>query len=165
MLLPDDTVEVHGPWLILILAHFYNRQYGKLFYLMASLLSQQMVVSVGCHMPVVVHKEIDLVRCLPHSVCLCLGVLSADLGQLLSYPCPLSATSSYAVETNNLEGCTEAQIAWLFWTLDPSHSNSDGLVEWVFWCLYKSYSKVTRPRMWLRTDSRIFPNILPLCVN
>lgn len=83
MLLPDDVVEVHGPWPILILAHFYKRQHGKLLYLMASLLSQQMVVSVGYHMPAVAHKEIDLVRRLPHSVCLCLGVLSADLGQLL----------------------------------------------------------------------------------
>lgn len=78
MLLPDDVVGVHGPWLILILARFYKRQHGKLLYLMASLLSQQMVVSVGCDMPVMVHKETDLVRRLPHSVCLCLGVLSAD---------------------------------------------------------------------------------------
>lgn len=83
MLLPDDVVEVHGPWLILILARFYKRQHGKLFYLMASLLSQQMVVSVGCDMPVMVHKEINLVRRLPHFVCLCLGVLSADQEQLL----------------------------------------------------------------------------------
>lgn len=88
MLLSDDVVEVHGPWLILILAHFYNRQHDQLFYLMASLLSQQMMVSVGCHMPAMVHREIDLVRHLPHSVCLCLGVLSADLGQLL-IPLPL----------------------------------------------------------------------------
>lgn len=54
-------------------AHFYKRQHGKLLYLMASLLSQQMVVSMGYHMPAVVHKEIDLVRRLPHSLCLCLG--------------------------------------------------------------------------------------------
>lgn len=102
LLLSDDVIEVHGPWLIPILAHFYERHHAKLFYLMASLLFQGMVVCVGCDMPVMVHKEIDVVRHLPHSVCLWLGLLSADLGQLLRNPCTLSVTLSYAAETTTL---------------------------------------------------------------
>lgn len=40
ILLSDDVMEVHGSWLILILAHFCESQQGKVFHLMAPLLSQ-----------------------------------------------------------------------------------------------------------------------------
>lgn len=43
----------------------------------------------------------------------------------------------------NLVGHTGAHMAQIFWTLDPSHSNSDGLLEWVLGCLYERYSEVT----------------------
>lgn len=70
MLLPDDVMEVHGPWLISILAPFCERQQGKLFHLMAPLLSQWVVACVGCAMSIMVRKDIDVAMHLPCSACL-----------------------------------------------------------------------------------------------
>lgn len=98
-----------------------------------------MVICVGYARPVVVHKDIDVAWNVPSSAC-----LVEEFFQLLCDNCyeTLAPYLPQSAMQQRLVIMRAAQEHGFFWTLDPSPSNFDDLVEWVPWCLYEEYFKI-----------------------